>query len=246
MAETMPSSASAAPADRMRLTAAIESAATPIVNAAAEAPAPTLPDHAITKSSPAADIRLLQLFLNYTGAQLNASGSYDAKTVSAVKLFQIKNRMTQSGVANAATIKRLRVVAGDGTLDSRCLTKGIVLCLDKRQKVTRYVKNGRVLKTINTNIGPEEWDPKYGQYSRTRTGVHHVFEKTYDGFSTMYGYPMPRWMAFDGGEGFHYSAYFHSDGYKDTSMGCATLDDLDAATWLFNHTPMGTKVVVYN
>ena len=108
------------------------------------------------------------------------------------------------------------------------------------------VKDGTVIRTFDINIGPEQGDPKFGQYSSTREGVNPIRSKQVLSVSTSYGYEMPYWMGFDGGIGFHYSKYFDQTGYQDTSMGCTILRSEDDARWLFNNTPMGTKVVVYS
>jgi len=205
-----------------------------------------LPPTAVTPKSSPADISALQTNLRWVGNWSIVNGKYDKLTSKNVSLFQWKQNMTRSGIADKVTVMRLSEVARGGTLDDRCKTKGIVICVDKSQLVTRYVKNGKVLRIIDSNIGPEAGDPKFGQYSVTREGTFHIFEKQETGFSSLYGYPMPFFMAFSGGEGFHYSAYFDQAGYVDTSMGCVTLDSFGDARWLFDHSPMDTKVVIYS
>lgn len=140
----------------------------------------------------------------------------------------------------------MRSTARDGQLDPRCLGRGITLCVDKTQKVTRYVKDGKTLKIVASNFGPDKGNPKFGLWSFTREGVFRIFHKGHNEVSSLYGYQMPYYMAFSGGEGFHYSDYFRTNGYKDVTQGCVTLNDRAASKWLYQHTPMKTKVVVHH
>jgi len=39
--------------------------------------------------------------------------------------------------------------------------------------------------------------------------------------------------------------YFHAVGYAGASHGCVNIRDITAMAWLFGHTPLGTKVVIY-
>ena len=52
-------------------------------------------------------------------------------------------------------------------------------------------------------------------------------------------------MFFSGGQAVHYSPYFARDGYNGGSHGCVNLRDYEGAQWLFDHTPTGSRVVVY-
>lgn len=201
---------------------------------------------AITKKSRRAKIERLQIQLGWAGYEwLWVTGVMDGGTALALQMLQGKYLLPVTGKADAKTVKKLVSVAGDGKLDPRCLGDGVTLCVSKDQRVTRYVKNGRVLKTLNTNFGPEKGHPKYGMYSATREGVFRTFDRQESTVSTLYGYVMPFWMGFDGGIGFHYSAYFDETGYIDTSMGCTTIADYAGMKWLYDNSPLGTKVVVY-
>ncbi len=208
---------------------------------------PPLPSGPITADSGRDLISALQIRLRWV-ASLNSgpTGSFDPETTAAIKHFQEKQRLKQTGLADAKTVSRLIATARDGFIDPRCTGEGITLCVDKTQKVTRYIKDGVVIRALDTNFGPEKGDPKFGQYSRTREGVNPIASKERLSVSSSYGYQMPYWMGFDGGIGFHYSKYFHQVGYKDTSMGCTILRDEAGAKWLFENTPKGTKVVVYH
>jgi len=205
-----------------------------------------LPSSAVEPTAQPSLIVELQERLRWVGSlHAEPSGTFDSQTASALKHFQDKHHLKKSARADAKTVATLSRIAGSGFIDPRCDRKGITLCVDKTQLVVRYVKDGIVIRTFDVNIGPEQGDPKFGQYSATREGVNPIRSKQVLSISTSYGYEMPYWMGFDGGIGFHYSKYFDQTGYSDTSMGCTILRSEEDARWLFNNTPMNTRVVVY-
>ncbi len=208
--------------------------------------APVLSGAAVAPTSSTDEIRGMQYRLSWTGPDIAPTGTWDEPTTQAVKRFQWKYNFKQTGVLNRKGVAKLVAVARDGSIDSRCLGPGITLCVDKTQRLTRYIKDGQVLMKIDTNFGPEKGDPKFGQYSLTREGVFKIFWKSPNSRSTLYGMVLPYFMAFDGGEGFHFSKYFADTGYADTSMGCAISNDLAKSKWMYRNTPMNTKVVVYH
>lgn len=209
--------------------------------------APALSGAPVGPQSDPAEVRGLQGRLASTGLGVDATGTWDALTAAAIKRFQAKQGLPRtSGTADTKTVARLVAVARDGGLDPRCLGPGITICVDKAQKLTRYVRDGQVVEQMDGNFGPERGDPKFGQYSRTREGVFRIFVKTENSISTLYGTPLPYYMAFSGGEGFHYSKYFDQADYQDTSMGCVTSNDRAKSAWFFENTPLKTKVVVYS
>jgi len=223
-----------------------ETAAYLVTDPAAGPTAPPLPAAPVTQESAPELVLALTTRLQWVGSLDAPTSAWTPAITGALKNFQDKQGLKRSGEANLATINRLVTVAGNGSLDPRCLEPGIRLCVDKTQKVTRYVKDGVVIRVMDTNIGPEKGDEKFGQYSSTRKGVSKIGEKQVNAVSSLYGYSMPYWMQFDGGIGFHFSKYFSQVGYKDTSMGCTTLRSKADAKWLFQNTPKRTKVVVYS
>lgn len=208
--------------------------------------APTLSGAPVTATSDANEIRALQYRLSWTGLAVTPTGVWDDATTQSLRRFQWKFNLKQTSEANRKVVARLVAVARDGTVDPRCLKPGITLCVDKTQRLTRYLKDGQTVMTVDTNFGPEKGDPKFGQYSLTREGEFKIFWKHPDSRSTLYGMVLPYFMAFDGGEGFHFSKYFAQSGYSDTSMGCAIFNDLEKAKWIYEHTPMKTRVVIYH
>lgn len=208
--------------------------------------APALSGAPVTPTSDTSEIEGLQYRLSWTGLDVAPSGVWDEATTQSLKRFQWKFNMAQTGEANSKVVAKLAAVARDGAVDPRCLGPGITLCVDKTQRLTRYIKDGETILKVDTNFGPEKGDPKFGQYSLTREGAFKIFWKSPDSRSNLYGMVLPYFMAFDGGEGFHFSKYFSTNGYADTSMGCATFNDLAKAKWIYENTPMNTKVVIYH
>lgn len=111
------------------------------------------------------------------------------------------------------------------------------ICIDTTFLALRYVKDGKVLRTMDARIG----DPRFP----TDLGLFHVYRKARHHVSTQYGTPMPYSLFYNGSESIHYSAYFRRDGYNGASHGCVNLRDWAGAGWLFRHSPIGTRVYVY-
>lgn len=242
VSQTVPASASSS-ADAQPLATMVTEAGAIL---AGDGGVPALPAGPVTPESPTEIIAALQVRLNWVASLTAApTGSFGPQTTAALKHFQEKHDLKKTGSADARTVSKLIAVARNGFIDPRCLNADIVVCVDKTAKVTRYIKNGTTVRALDTNFGPEKGDAKFGQYSSTREGVNRISSKSRLSISTSYGYAMPYWMGFDGGIGFHFSDYFKQTGYRDTSMGCTILRDEAGAKWLFENTPMGTKVVVY-
>ena len=122
-------------------------------------------------------------------------------------------------------------------VDSRCLKGAKVACASKADRKLRYMENGKVIA---------EFDARFGAPgTQTRNGVFKVYMKHQNHYSTIYHVTMPYAMFFDGGEAIHYSADFARYGWARGSGGCINIRDMNAARWLWNKIPVGTKVVVY-
>ena len=122
-------------------------------------------------------------------------------------------------------------------VDSRCLKGAKVACASKADRKLRYMENGKVIA---------EFDARFGAPgTQTRNGVFKVYMKHQNHYSTIYHVTMPYAMFFDGGEAIHYSADFARYGWARGSGGCINVRDMNAARWLWNKIPVGTKVVVY-
>lgn len=219
-----------------------------VQNQADIGPAADLPDGAITANSDPAHIEALQTRLQWAAlSNEKPSGTWTNDTTAGVKKLQWKLNKKQTGKADAATVKALAKVATSDKLDKKCAQSGNVICVDKTQKVARFLTDGKVIKTFHVNIGPEKGDKNYRKYSATREGQFKIGAKEKNSVSSLYGYSMPYWMQFDKGIGFHYSKYFDTASYQDASMGCVILGSKAEARWLFNNSDVKrTKVVVYS
>lgn len=122
-------------------------------------------------------------------------------------------------------------------VDSRCKT-GLVICISKTDRELRLVQDGKVLISLDARFGNEEGPTREGEFSIGWRDKNWV--------STMYGSKMPYAMFFSGGEAIHYSSDFAARGYNGNSHGCVNIRSMSGIQYLWNHTSVGTKVVVYS
>ncbi len=180
----------------------------------------------------------LQTRLNQAGIKTAVTGTYTKSTKSAVLHLQSKFLIGNSGKVGPITWRTLASITKRGDkVDSRCYTKKKVLCIDKSQRVLRYMKNGKTLLVLDARFGSGE--------NPTRLGVNYVYSKSTLVISSLYHTPMPYSMFFDGGIAVHYSKYFKAVGYNGHSHGCVNIRDMAKLKWLYKQIPLGTKVVVY-
>jgi hypothetical protein len=183
-------------------------------------------------------VSLVQQRLVWTGLVLKITGTYDAATVRAVKKFQTKQRLSSNGRVDKTTYNRLAAVTRRGAkLDPRCSGASRILCIDKNQKVLRYIVHGKVVMVLDVRFGSPSLP--------TREGVFDVYAKSRYHVSTLYHTPMPYAMFFSGGQAVHYSMFFHAVGYAGASHGCVNVRDKRSMVTLFDEVPIGTKVVIY-
>ncbi|MBZ5740433.1 L,D-transpeptidase family protein [Nocardioides mangrovi] len=199
-----------------------------------------------------ADVRDLQARLKqiawYAG---DVSGSYDPRTVEAVRGFQGKRGIPVTGYVDQRTLDRLAAMTTEptqgeltnsvnvnrpGALDPRCTT-GRVLCVDKTSSTLRFVVDGEVQQTLDVRFGAST--------TPTREGVFHVYVKDADHVSHLYGSSMPYAMFFDRGQAVHYSSDFATVGYAGASHGCVNVRDYDGVAALYDRVHVGDTVVVY-
>ena len=158
-------------------------------------------------------------------------------TVAAVKRFQAKFGFRPTGVVGEGTYALLDEIAGKvGRLPAAC-TEERSICIDKTQRLVRFVEKGRVRLTLDARFGFVG--------AETREGSFRVHMKSRNHTSSLYRTWMPFALFFAGGQAVHYSPYFDRDGYNGASHGCVNLRDIEAAEWLFDQVPMGTRVHVY-
>lgn len=122
-------------------------------------------------------------------------------------------------------------------LPKRCKTKGRVLCIDKTRDKLFYVKNRKIIKSMDARFGCAS--------TRTREGTFRVFRKRRYTVSDLYHTPMPYSMFFSGGQAVHYSADFAARGYAGCSHGCVNIRAKKKLRYVFNRIRLGDRVVVY-
>ncbi|WP_392963682.1 L,D-transpeptidase family protein [Streptomyces sp. LN245] len=178
------------------------------------------------------------------------TGTYDARTVAAVKGFQGKRGLPRTGDLDAVTWQRLRKMTHEPAAwelypyggqpaakpDPRCM-KGRVLCVSKTSRTLRWMIDGRTVSEMDVRFG--------SQYTPTREGVFGVSFKSRHHVSTIYHTSMPYAMFFSGGQAVHYSSDFAARGYYGASHGCVNVRDEGKVAALFAQVRTGDKVVVY-
>lgn len=122
-------------------------------------------------------------------------------------------------------------------ISAKCRT-GTVICIDKTTHRLVLMKAGKPVLNMDARFG--------GTGTPTREGTFKIYYKDADHVSSLYGSKMPWAMFFSGGEAIHYSYDFAAYGYAHHSHGCVNIRDWNGMKWLYGHTALGTKVVVYH
>ncbi|MEU8621708.1 L,D-transpeptidase family protein [Streptomyces sp. NPDC048623] len=198
-----------------------------------------------------AQVRELQARLRQIGYFDRApTGFYGTMTAGAVKGFQKKRGLAQTGTVDETTWQRLlgmtrKPTAAElrpattnklDTPDPRCMT-GRVLCISKESRTLAWMIDGKVVSSMDVRFGSEN--------TPTREGVFKVEWKARDWTSTIYHTPMPYSMFFSRGQAVHYSADFAARGYAGASHGCVNVRDKAKLSVLFDQVKVGDKVVVH-
>ncbi|MFC6160977.1 L,D-transpeptidase [Kribbella sp. NPDC058693] len=123
-------------------------------------------------------------------------------------------------------------------IDRRCVTKGRVLCINKKTRKLVYMVNGKPIQVMDVRFGAMK--------TPTRNGVFKVYRKSKNHVSSLYHSKMPYAMFFSGGQAVHYSSDFKARGYNGASHGCVNVRDKNKIAWVFARVHVGDKVVVYS
>lgn len=194
-------------------------------------------------------VRTLHQRLAWLGYRISARDQVLSRvgtsTKRAVKAAQNKFFLAETGRVDAATWGRVKTAAGTvGVLPRQCRSEAKVLCIDKTAKVIRYVRNGKVDRTVDVRFGVPGLD--------TPTGTFRVYFRWRDATSGINGpdqprAPMPYALFFNGDIAVHYSPGFASSGYYPGggSHGCVNVGSLADAQYLFYQIPVGALVHVY-
>ncbi|AYG80911.1 hypothetical protein DWB77_03049 [Streptomyces hundungensis] len=246
-------SAPASPAASPTSSADDKPAGTPAApRASATTAAKPAPKVLMSNGSKGSQVKELQARLAQIGwFDDTPTGTYGAATTAAVKGFQGKRGLPETGATDSATWDKLlgmttaptaQELAGRAVnkpvakLDARCMT-GRALCISKTSRTLSWVIDGKVQSTMDVRFG--------SQYTPTREGVFKVFEKSRNHVSTIYHTAMPYAMFFSGGQAVHYSSDFAARGYNGASHGCVNVRDKAKIAALFDQVHTGDKVVVY-
>ncbi|MFD0371916.1 peptidoglycan-binding protein [Streptomyces sp. NPDC059071] len=196
-------------------------------------------------------VRELQARLRQIGYFDRApTGFYGTMTAGAVKAFQKKRELPQTGTVDEVTWQRLLAMTHKPTADElkpsttnkldtpdpRCMT-GRVLCISKESRTLAWMIDGKVVSSLDVRFGSEN--------TPTREGEFKVEWKARDWTSTIYHTPMPYAMFFSRGQAVHYSADFAARGYNGGSHGCVNVRDKARLAVLFDQVKVGDKVVVH-
>ena len=110
------------------------------------------------------------------------------------------------------------------------------ICINKRTRWLTYMRYGAPVRGYAVRLGR--------QSQPTHNGTFFVYWKHRWHWSSAYGSSMPFSLFFSGGQAIHYSANFAQVGYAGASHGCVNLRSWSGARWLYDHTPLGTRVYV--
>jgi len=194
-------------------------------------------------------VHVLQDRLQWLGYRISSrertEGRLGRSTTAAVVAAQNKFFLPQTGTVDAKTWRMIKNVAGKvGVLPRVCRSEAKTLCIDKTAKVIRYVRNGKVDRTVHVRFGVRGLE--------TRTGTFRIWFRWREATSGIGGpdvprAPMPYALFFDGDIAVHYSPTFARTGYYPGggSHGCVNVADLRDSIYLFNQMPLRGLVHVY-
>ncbi len=168
-------------------------------------------------------------------------GSFGSKLRTAVKAFQKKYGLSQTGVADQATWAKLlpATIRGTSRIPSVCKSAGWHACYDRTYHQVVLYRNAAVLNTWLVRGG--------GSTTQTRTGNSSVYYRDKDHVSSLYDSKMPYAQFFDGGEALHGSVMMMNP-FSGHSHGCVNfyIEDASQLWTLTAGLPLKTlKVHVY-
>lgn len=210
----------------------------PIPPAPTPAPVSAFP---LATDSTGAQVQLLQQRLVWLGYGITQgerdSSTFGDSTRKAVQEVQEKFLRAATGQVSEKFFGFIKDTASPLRKLPKACRKGIVICIDKKQKLLRWVKGGKVKVVTDARFGiPGE---------ETADGMHRITRKEKHNISDEYQTPMPFSMFFYGNQAIHFSYWFRRDGYYGGSHGCVNIRDWQKMKWIYAHSPMGTRVFVY-
>lgn len=194
----------------------------------------------------------------FAQAQLKEAGFYPWKIsnfmqvrgVNAVLNYQRSRGLDDDGWLGKATWLALaaKTPAMPEVLPKQCLTKGVVLCVDKSHRKLSWLRDGKVVRTFKIRVAGYNQDVKTKKWRNFHTadGTWKVYDKQVDPYSENYGGgAMPYSTIFYPDMYVHYSAPFKREGYAGSSHGCVNIGEKKDAQWIMKNTPIGAKVYIF-
>lgn len=183
----------------------------------------------------------------YHGTPRSRNGT---AAINALLRYQYSRDLQPTGSANQATVYALasNQLARSAALPEECKADRVVLCVDQGAQQLRYVKDGKVVKTIKVRTGGYNSHPKTHKWRlfRTANGLYKVYKKRVSPTSDNYGDgSMPLSVIFDPNMYVHYSSDFANAGYAGSSHGCVNVGSYKSARWIYKNTPIGSQVYIY-
>ncbi|NLG24147.1 MAG: L,D-transpeptidase family protein, partial [Clostridiales bacterium] len=178
----------------------------------------------------------------------STDGAYGAGTATAITEFQKRNKLSQTGAADAATLK---VLFSD---DAKKALKPYVLKISiAKQRVYAYApdKNGeytKLVRTMKCSTGRDSTPTPKGTYqASTGTGARWHYFKKFDVWAQYAYYIQGDYMIhsvlYPSKNGRATSGSVGALGRK-ASHGCVRLS-VEDAKWVYNNCPNKTKIIVY-
>lgn len=194
-------------------------------------------------------VKQLQTLLKNRGYySMSVDGDFGVGTANAVLNYQRARHINDDAIVGSITWKALKnSYMPPNPIPAECKNSGTRLCISKAERKLRIYSNGTLTKTFNVRVGGFAADVN-GNYRvhQTVAGSYSVFKKDPNPDSERYGLGIMPWsVMFDPNMYVHYSADFVSYGYSRASHGCVNIGSYTDAKWIYDNTPLQSKVIVY-
>jgi peptidoglycan hydrolase-like protein with peptidoglycan-binding domain len=169
-----------------------------------------------------AHVRELQYRLRWAGVYGGTvNGSYNSKVRTAVKAYQKKVGLPQTGVANQATWAKLlpATIKGTSRIPAACRKSGWHACYDRTNHQVVLFRNNVVINTWLVRGGSKSLPTRVGNFAVKSRNIDHV--------SSIYDSAMPYSQFFNGGQAFHGSGLMMNP-FIGHSHGCVNMYIEDA------------------
>ena len=202
----------------------------------------------VKKGSKGDEVWRVQRRLRYLGYLYKPDGLYGALTQYALKYFQYRNGLKQTGIADKATQKKLFSANPKKSKEFVFPYKYVVDVSEQRVYALKWNGKGynKVAKKFKCSTGKADSPTPYGTFHAAGiTGAEWYYFRAYNCYA--------RWATrIVGGILFHSITYNSRKkqvgkesqlGHRAASHGCIRLSVNDAK-WIYFHCPSGTTVVV--